>query len=353
MIFAPRAGRGVGSLFRPLASSVSLAPLASFAVLVGAATALTGCPDAASSPEGACEAYVNALDGYLVRCAPHADGDGIDREGVDAECRLAATLPGTGATPERIAEAAEKVESAACSDDLEDVLPNRGSLATGAACLASIQCAGYCDTPEDTPGGCGTCAAFAGKGASCRDARCDEGLDCVDDVCVDEPARVKEGEVCYAPGDTSTANLRCAEGLVCDVRSVGGEVRCAKRGGEGATCTSSELCAAPLGCVDGACRAPGKAGAKCSDERSCGRDTGCVDGTCVALTYAEAGAACDGERVRCRVTYCARAGSATEGGTCARIAGEGEACGDEAVSCGKARVCRDGACRTVDPNACK
>jgi hypothetical protein len=236
---------------------------------------------------------------------------------------------GTGQTPAKIEDCvAAYASSYACADYFDNnpptaCVPPAGTLATGAACGASAQCAStYCATGQYAV--CGTCQPLPAAGAPCQgNADCGRDLACV------KPA-----------GSTTLTMGTCAAWVASG----------------GACLTNTAPCEANLACVGddvttkkmGTCQAqPTTVGAACDGSRktapNCNGDLGlvCIPtaktssvGTCKTISLVAGGMPC-GDIGTAPITgyaacqaggLCAKAAPTDFTGTCVAAAKDGAAC---------------------------
>jgi hypothetical protein len=164
-----------------------------------------------------------------------------------------------------------------------------GTLARGAPCASSLECADGLYCRGAAPGVGGVCAPPARVGAACEN-----------------PA---DNLAAFARGVGDPRHPSC-EGLC--MRG-----QCVARGAEGAACPSSALCAGGLHCIDGTCRARALpvAGEPCSAQKECGAGLVCTVGTCGPP---KAGGASCKLPFECRSLACEKAPGAKRG-TCAAV----------------------------------
>lgn len=178
------------------------------------------------------------------------------------------------------------------------------------------------------------------------DARCDDGIGCTADRCIDGTCtHVLDAGTCLVAGACvpATANppgntcRACAPDVATDDYS---DVM------DGTACDDGSPCTAPDACVAGAC-VPGLRVCECVDASECGDDNPCTDDTCPANACAHAAntASCeDGDPAtlgdRCALEACVP-GPRCGDGTCARPA---ETCATCPADCGGACPTRETLC---------
>ena len=206
-----------------------------FGVAIGVGILVAACSgddgSARISGETACNDAASSLCDKIGECAPFFLTVGFtDRAQCIARfkgtCTTSFSAPGTSATPDRYAQCARDVKTAACADILgrtypEACRPTAGTLADGAPCGTNAQCKNkLCRVPLEAT--CGACSSLGAAGADCeRDDDCDWSLECVGKKCL---AKGKEGFACSA-GAPCSGTLACNAGV------------CAQPLGAGATCT--------------------------------------------------------------------------------------------------------------------
>jgi hypothetical protein len=246
------------------------------------------------------QGYAQSLCDWLNRCSP-ADFKSFFADPSACPPRLAHVadsfvgLSGVSINQSQVDSCAGKLPGSTCGG-LPDECNFRGTLAVGAPCSGSLQCAtGDCfftDTPGQTAL-CGKCAATVGEGADCTNTDCNTGLVCANGKCA-------------APAQS---------GQACD--------------------ESTRPCADPLVCVDAKCAAPLAAGADCgltATSPPCDTSQGltCLPtagnttaGKCQPAQFGSVGQKCgiqpDGGFVSCAGSSCVKdtcAVDSDEGGPC-------------------------------------
>jgi hypothetical protein len=269
-----------------------------------------GLPDGSVSVDQACNDISQAYCTKLQDCS-----NGFDIQttfGSSAICQARRKLtcvenqgaPGTSATPETTEACFSSYASFTCPDFFANnppaaCVPMPGSLATGAACSTSAQCAStFCAVPKDAV--CGTCQPLPTAGAPCYSIPCGRNLICLVDggscaapvaqggPCLDENACVS-GLSCVGltPGGAGTCQLGATQlGAACDPHqqtgpgcspgmwcsrdagcqltgfATGGEA-CGFVNGVAVACSGGGLCVKPTGAIAGVCYAPVAEGAAC------------------------------------------------------------------------------------------
>jgi hypothetical protein len=242
-----------------------------------------------------------------------------------------------------------------------------GTLALGAECHESSQCAGgscssFLPEPDGGRATCGVCVAPAALGAHCgtptlggcgRNAECLGGYNSPP-TCVALTFGA-QGAAC------NIAGVGCLPGLYCDASS-----QCAPAQAAGSSCQQDQDCASPLICNVsgltggvGVCATPRGVGANCGGyDVDCGPGLGCNQQTyqCEVVTWVAQGGACDGN-ARCLVGLCANAAgqyAPNRPGTCPTVLADGALCtGELAETCDTYADCIDGACTTATPSCSK
>ena len=200
-----------------------------------------------------------------------------------------------------------------------------GTFATGAACVASSECASSFCRKDPLGGGCGTCADAPVKGASC-------------DV----------------DGD-------CPDGSGCGYALIGGPGQggtCAPYGELGGTCTVAP-CHADLACLGGVCAARLVDGVVCDpQEVGCGVLSGCnaAKNRCEPLAVAALGGTCGtaagGKDTLCPAGSWCRYEFQDGLGRCMATKKLGDAC-DLDNECPFPATCGHHACRVADASVCE
>ncbi len=359
--------------------------------LVGlvAATVAACSSDPATSSSGdataACAKYFDTLSKRSADCAAErgttVSGDfaADTRDAFMKQCSLSLGAAGTGISASFLSSCASELDkqpSGCLSGSLEDITactPPGGTLADGAACAGSEQCAsGACGNKGGRPAGdggtadagssgaasfCGTCTPTLPEGGDCTasGARCGRNLTCQSGKCAKKQAPLPEGGICAVKSGTQTTFLSCQTGLTCDVVATSGEVSgtCKKQPVKGEACTTN--CKSPFICAAGGTCADAVAeGGDCPRGSECQASLYC-DATakkCKATTLAAAGAACGTPGVKCAASLsCVRSGATS---TCmARIAPGGACTVDAGAPCGPYTSCIAGTCQYEDPAVCK
>lgn len=240
--------------------------------------------DAASNENekivAACAAQASARCRDIATCAGATEryaSEADCRAQVALHCSLRATLPGVVEPVRTIEACTAALEKAGCDPERRSWALRRscggwpgfrGSLPTGAPCVAHEQCAtGACQVPA---GGCGTCIDVALLGESCATKGCWSGLaprwicDLSSNLCVFRYA-IAVGDAC-GPGVAD-----CVDGLDCR------DGRCA------------------LGV--------GKRGDACGPGAACGRGMFCLDDICHDVAFVGPGEVCDGAGGPTSLTY--------------------------------------------------
>jgi hypothetical protein len=250
------------------------------------------------------------------------------------KCLATLTARGTSKTPALLSACTASLAQQSCVDYLDNVLtaactPKAGSLANGAPCLSSWQCATtFCSLPHGDV--CGACAPRPTVGSSCATTVCGSGLQC----------------------HSST-------------------MTCEKTVGAGATCDKNNPCAAGFACVgnaagaQGTCKAEGTTVGTACDPKSvtvpgCDKDAGLYcDATtkqCKTIATAKAGQPCgtvNGAEVMCVDGGLCVGATALQPGTCKAPAADGAAC--DAVNgppCINPAKCVGGVCKQPDAAVC-
>jgi hypothetical protein len=218
-----------------------------------------------------------------------------------AQCVKNLGATGTGATPATVESCALAIPMETCSaylgnDPADTCLPPMGTVANGAACGLSAQCAStYCQIPAHAS--CGTCADVPKVGDPCGptgECGARNGLQCVNDTCVAQGAL-------NAPCDKDNP---CGPDLTC----------------VGAKAAAKGTCAAPIAMVGAACDPNKATGPGCDLTQG----LYCSPATkhCVAVTFASDGQACgevSGGLVICQAGTCIIPSASADGGVDAGI----------------------------------
>jgi hypothetical protein len=155
----------------------------------GGATTTTGNGGGSTTDEKACGDQANALCALRDMCSPGFDvkdvygSDTVCQERNKQSCLNNLNGTGTGNSATHVEACSMAYPSEACSDFFDGnpvaaCVPPAGTLATGAACGASAQCAStYCAVTQYTV--CGTCQPLPVAGATCQvTADCGRDLGC-------------------------------------------------------------------------------------------------------------------------------------------------------------------------------
>lgn len=235
-------------------------------------------------------------------------------------CMGRITLSGATIKPVDIASCASAITSQSCDDydvgNTPAACRHVGTLANGAACGSSVQCAsGYCSNA----GSCGVCMVRVGQGGAC------------------------------------SAMTYCDYGLYCS--GIGTSRACAKYGTQGASCSVANnlLCSPTLACINGTCSPLLATGATCNQARDllyggCDGYQGvlCAAGTskCTPLTYVAVGQACPSG------SWCN--GASCFNGTCVAPAADNASCNTTSGPlCLPAATCTGGKCTVLDATTCR
>ncbi len=367
--------------------SLVAAGTVALAGLVGAAVAACSSDPATSSggdATAACAKYFDSLSKRSADCAAQrgtsttGDFTPDNRDAFMKQCGLSLGAPGTGISPGFLTSCVAELDKqpAGClTGSLEDVTactPPAGTLADGAPCAGSEQCAsGACGNKGGASAGdggaadggsssaasfCGTCTPTLPEGADCTasGSRCGRNLSCLSGKCAKRPAPLPEGGTCAFKSGTQTTVLTCQSGLTCDVKLVGTELSgtCKKEPVKGEACTTR--CKTPFICATGTCADPVAEGGDCPKGTECQASLYC-DATakkCKAYTVAAAGGACGTPGVKCATNLACVVGAG--GSTCmAKIAAGGACAVDTGAPCTAYTSCVAGTCQYEDPATCK
>jgi hypothetical protein len=287
-------------------------------------------PDLASA-RAHCDPYAAQLCERLAACSmPYLEGVYGDaqvcQQRVSLACQIEAALAGSGFTPAATAACGAALPMASC-EALFGVgvaaCQLKGTLPTGAACGAAVQClSGFCRLPET--GFCGKCDVRAAEGATCdTDGACQYPLLCSEVGRCARPGA--EGDFCNESHPCGSRLLFCAADNTCKRRSAEGKA-CNRTGA-----TPEQLCDIGLIC-------------RPSDS-----------GTCRAIRWADPGATCGLPPSGGTVILCAGSGSCVNS-TCRPPGADDAACTisplGESTGCLPPAMCLSGVCRLPDPGAC-
>lgn len=232
-----------------------------------------------------CELTAEMFCGYYMRCGRMAVPDMATCLSVfDEQCnavyephyRAFADAGMLELSASGIAQCASHLESVACEKQLQDLDGGCaqmwvGKVAVGGDCspgIGSFVCGeeSTCVLGLDF---CGACEAAVGPGEVCGTniARCDDGLSCVDNICV---TRAGVGEFC-------SDAIPCRVGTGC----VDGKCQGFTVVGLGDTCNASERCPYNSVCSGGVCVSSKAPGDSCAPQESC--RSGYCDGVCKPL----------------------------------------------------------------------
>lgn len=273
----------------------------------GGSTAIPSASELATS-------YYEALLAQVQRCQPGPDADSLKNYFRKDEVAAVIEAKGiTDATKRALMACIASLGSAACGGTTTEcfTLDNqKGSLATGAACLDSKQCAtGVCTSNKTS---CGSCVVALGSGVDCSGAKrdlCGPGLACVSTgvdtgVCATRTL-VGDGSSC---GNNA---ISCAAGTECSATG-SGSYECRKNVAEGGLCRSTTLGEAQ--CDNGATYGCSPSSSNCVKLPALGET--CGDGT--APVQCKTGLICERSNNKCRapMTDIALNGICTYGDTC-------------------------------------
>ncbi len=277
----------------------------------------------------ACQNLLAQKVAYAERCT----GPGIyaslpDEEAFVDSCVGIATAPGVTLTAADIDSCSNQLPTASClgggvfpsclgyqGDLLFPEHDKKGSLTTGSACFANVQCAsGYCD--HYFGNNCGICKRPRNLGESCTEETdvCAEG-GCYDGIC--EPGGKKLGEEC------TTHGIECQPDLYCGLSDASqSHPVCIAKADLGSPCDNAKWCLDRLVCIDGICKEYAPDGASCSIDGECAsyyckanvctaKPTGLVEGQDCSIGYCRADLLCPDNHICTPLTYL------TEGEACA------------------------------------
>ena len=287
--------------------------------LVACSSSSSGGIGGSASPEAACDSFVTTFCNKLDECLPFAikasykdAAECAARQ--KAQCVKSLNAPNSGTTTAFLDGCTSAYSGVTCDNVLKQpdaCKTPAGTLADGAPCGEDGQCTGRaCNKTGDS--NCGACSTRVAAGGDCKNAKCDDGLNCA------------ENGKCVAPAAAGAAcadNQPCVSGLVCSKGTCGQGV------GAGASCADGEACNAFKGLF---CDPTSK--------------------TCKEVKVANAGEKCgvvDGTFVTCA------AGGSCKSGTCAAPLADGASCTADSGGCQSPAACRNGVCTIPDPGACK
>lgn len=306
-------------------------------VIVGFGCATSAC--SSTTTNGAANSgtiaatYANAYCDYYERCNPFAIRSAY---GDVAKCKstLAITTEitvgakGTAVAQSQMDACAATMQTIGC-EEIVEARPEcrfKGTLADGASCASSVQCASsscFHKITDLQSSDCGTCVAEVGDGADCTNTNCLPELFCANNKCVAPAA-------------------------------------------EGADCGEAKPCGAVLDCIGGKCARPLPAGAPCELSETAPlcdifKGFNCVPssaqtatGTCREINLAAVGEGCGFDAATSVLTACVAATCTNllEAGKCEAYLPEGTACSADTASCTPGTACKNGQCRKPNPSQC-
>lgn len=325
-------------------------PFSAF-LLVSGLVALGACSSEQSTPGSACAAYAQAYRSYVSRCStsstvPDERWTEIEQRYTQA-CSATLSLPGTKLDAAVVDKCAAALQTASCgASTLAECQAPPGTLAEGAPCTTSDQCAStYCNTTASATG-CGTCGKTVAVGGSCTGGeRCVRGSSCLSGTCT-APTYGAAGAAC-----DSTKGLYCTAGLYCDATGK----TCKALPAAGEACPGY-VCATGLNCdaTTKLCYAPTTVGAgqPCggTTKNVCGNGLVCKSGVCAIITWVKPGQDCSAAGSQCLHGSC---GLTTK--VCPPVLADGAACDTlkpEAGICNDLASCIGGKCLLNGTNRC-
>lgn len=327
-------------------------PFSAF-LLVSGLVALGACSSEQSTPGSACAAYAQAYRSYVSRCST-SSGSVPDERWAEFEqryaqaCTATLSLPGTKVDTALIDRCSAAMQTAACgASAMKDCEAPPGTLAEGAPCTTSEQCAStYCRVAGSTSG-CGTCANTTPIGGPCGTTsnRCVRGATCVSGTCT-ATSYGGAGAAC-----DSAKGLYCDAGLYCEATAK----TCKALPVAGEACATSG-CATGLNCdaTTKLCYAPTTVGAgqPCggTTKNVCGNGLQCKSGVCAIITWVKPGQDCSAAGSQCLHGSC---GLTTK--VCPPVLADGAACDTlkpEAGICNDLASCIGGKCLLNNTNRC-
>jgi hypothetical protein len=313
---------------RPIGSSRQCV----LAALVSVFFAMPGCHSGSSddAASGGCSEFASTVCAKTAACSPlelrltYGDEATCVRR-TELSCAPFADLPGTSWTPAKLNSCAQAYAAAACStpvDSIPECTLMPGSLATGAKCASSTQCATvYCNLAGvplpvvDGGSSCGTCEVPSVPPLQCGDAG----------ACV-------APELCLSDGT--------------------GGVRCRRLSQEGEGCGAQVPCGGGLACIASVCAHPKPAGASCVEPGECDLSQSllCINSTCQMPTWVEPGSPCRAPDQLCSGGACVGGGiDATSPATCMAWAADGSPCDEvKGPPCLLPAICLAGKCQMLD-----
>jgi hypothetical protein len=316
--------------------------------------------DGGTVSSGVCDDFFAVYTGTAcgITTLPTTGLDGL-KSRFATYCAALINLPGTGFDATHLETCLTALKGAGCdierADDLDVCKPTPGTLASGAACLSSNQCAsGSCATMRVDGGysACGQCAASAQLGQSCDPSSAS--VACVSGTACDSTSKtcvaISIGGV-GAPCGTGTQD--CMSGLRCEYQQTGST--CMQPASQGMSCT-------PSGCVKGlrcdptnnTCAPPGQQGAACMYNSDCAVGFGCALAThvCTAMTYGGPGSPCDGATERCFTGSCPAGGADAGTSVCPTVIADGQPCPMPGGTCDSFAECIGGVCIIQNTQTC-
>ena len=309
-------------------------------VLGGIAVCAVAC---SSGVQGSCGSYFDTVISYEAKCGSSLFLDSSEKSAFEDYCGALAAEPGVKDLASQIDRCNSALQARDCNAGSNCSI--RGTLADGAACGNSTQCAGgLCDGTQSsatTEVSCGKCASYLQVGADCSGGTgtCDPTTSaCVQGKCA---AFVQKGESCAA--------APCASGLTCDLATS----TCAALPQKGAACTGE--CASPYRCVSGTCADAVQENGACTTSGDCAPNLTCSNQTCVAPQQAAEGQPCgfvNNQIVGCQTGLkCAQ--ESTNAFTCIAPKPSGASCTVGKGECAAFLACVGGTCQLPDYSTCK
>jgi hypothetical protein len=289
------------------------------------------------SPAQACSDLSTSICTRLNACAPFyvtlAYG-GVSQctTRVAIGCPDTISANGSGATASDVEACAQAYPAASCAQLEANAPPPAcqiaGTLAAGAVCGTSQQCAGpngYCKIASTAV--CGACATQSAAGGPC------------------------------------TANGDCQAALVCGMAAVATMGACVSPGATGATCDPAHPCQQTLVCSKTTCSMPVQAGGACDPiAQNCDLTQGLfchpMSKVCAQVQTGAAGGPCGFSASTNTYTLCTsgatcNGATSTKQGTCGAVAADGAACGSNMATCMTPAVCVNNVCTLPNASSCQ
>ena len=331
-----------------------------------------------NTPEAAaCDAYQDAVDALLKKCAPGAvpamvpaDVAVYRRDRDRKFCLAELALPGIAINVQKLNECATVFQNLTCDQVTSTSFKANPALAKCRGSAGSLDDGAPCRTPEQCKGGLcahapmgfpqalstdnstcnivgATCHTGVAVGTACNDDMgilCAAGADCVNSVCVANFS-VAVGGDCNT-NSTGAKGNNCAAGLKCS----GSPGKCVTPADLNAVCAGAGSCKSGLVCSMNVCVQGVPLGGTCSSGSNLCIDSFCepTSQKCVGLaSIAKSGDTCglsSAGIVSCAAGNCLA-------GKCLNIIPDGASCtiGDKMSTCEYHSQCKDGVCILNSP----